>query len=152
MLQSEHSSAILRGSLQSSGWPVSADLQQQQLLLSVKHIITHTDAPVQHSQLVPNYSFRNIQEHACVQLPMYADSVALAAFNHHCGSNRPISPDHQVHSNKPTAVGLLLRAHAGRDRQTPDHYTDHAPHTMQAVSIRGKVFTGQMPFYQQTVS
>jgi len=43
-------------------------------------------------------------------------------------SNRSISPTRRV-------PGLLLWAHAGTDRQTPYHYIDPAPKTMQAVPI-----------------
>ena len=43
---------------------------------------------------------------------------------------------HWAHSSKPAAVGLLLWAHAGTDRdgQIPYRYTDPAAHTMQAVT------------------
>ena len=39
----------------------------------------------------------------CVQLPTYADNVALPAFGCHCCSNGSISPAHQAYSSKPAA-------------------------------------------------
>ena len=50
----------------------------------------------------------------CVQIPTYADKVALPAFS----QNRPISPARQAHSSKPAAAGLLLWFMLGVDRQT----------------------------------
>jgi len=69
----------------------------------------------------------------CVQIPTYADNVALPTFV--CCTpcccvpcnNRSVSSAGQAHSNKPAAVGLLLWAHVGTDRQMDrqmDGWTD----------------------------
>ena len=55
-----------------------------------------------------------------------------AAADHQLCINRSISPGCWAHSSKPVAVacGDQMRQ---TDRQTPDSYTDPAPHTMQVV-------------------
>ena len=50
-----------------------------------------------------------------VQLPTYADNVALPTF---AFSNLLISPAHQTHNSKPAALGWLLWAQTGTDRWT----------------------------------
>jgi len=65
-----------------------------------------------------------------VQLPTYADNVALPAFARRCCSNRSISFARRSHTGKPAAAGLLLWAHAGTDRRTDaqtDEQTDTVP-------------------------
>jgi len=52
-----------------------------------------------------------------VQLPMYADNVAMSTFAQCYCSNRLISPACRVYSRKSAAAGLLLWAHAVTDRQ-----------------------------------
>jgi len=63
-----------------------------------------------------------------VQLPTYANSVALPAFavaGRRLYSNRSISLDGRAHSSKPAAAGLPLWAHPGRDRDGQmDRQTD----------------------------
>ena len=62
---------------------------------------------------------------------------------HHCCSNWSISPARKAHSNKPTMMGLMLRAHARTDRQTERctnrrtlyHFIVPAPHTTWVVPI-----------------
>ena len=68
-------------------------------------------------------------EQVCVQLPMYADNVALPAFAHCCCSNHryPLP-------TKPTAANLQQLG------QT-DHFTVPALHTMQAVPIIYFIFS-----------
>jgi len=78
------------------------------------------------------------QQQVCVQLPTYADNVALPAFARRarrCCSNRSISPARRAHSSEPAAAGLLLWAHAGTDGRTPYSFTDPVPHTMRVVPI-----------------
>jgi len=72
-----------------------------------------------------------------IQLPTYADNVALPAFTRHCCSNQLISPARWAHSSKPATAGLtpmLRQSHAGSDRQTdgrtPCRFINPAPHTM----------------------
>ena len=72
-----------------------------------------------------------------IQLPTYADNVALPAFTRHCCSNQLISPARWAHSSKPATAGLtpmLRQSHAGSDRQTdgrtPYRFINPAPHTM----------------------
>jgi len=67
-------------------------------------------------------------EQVCVQLPTYADNVALPTFTCHCycvlGSYRSTSPASGARSRKPAAVDLLLWESAGTDRQTSYCYID----------------------------
>jgi len=71
--------------------------------------------------------YRKIDEQVCVQLPTYADNVALPAFARRCCCNRSISPARRAHSSKPAATGLLPWArHAGTRRQT-DRRKDTVP-------------------------
>jgi len=58
-----------------------------------------------------------------VQLPMYADNVAMSTFAQCYCSNRLTSPACRVYSRKSAAAGLLLWAHAVTDRQT-DRWTE----------------------------
>ena len=66
----------------------------------------------------------------CVQLPTYADNVALPAF----ARRTPLSAECRPCSNRslPAAADLLLWAHAGTDRRIP--YIDPAPHTVKGSS------------------
>jgi len=81
------------------------------------------------------------KQQVCVQLPTYADNVALPAF----ARRTPLllqSIDVScppAHSSKPAAADSLLWAHAGADRRTdgrtPCRFIDSAPHTMRAVPM-----------------
>jgi len=73
-----------------------------------------------------------------VQLPTYADNVALPAFAHRC-DNRSISLVCRAHSSKPATADLLPWAHAGTDRRTygrtPYRFIDPAQIAMRSVPI-----------------
>ena len=66
----------------------------------------------------------NVQiKQVCVQLPIYADNVALPAFASRCSSNRSMSP----------ARPMLGQTDGRTHGRTPCRLIDLAPHTMRAV-------------------